>query len=99
MIDTTSIPGASSMTTSLSTAPGVTVLTVAGRTLRALTFMAMLLGVRTYSQDSTASIRRAGSRLVLGRDPADDSFGALKEFRRHRTPGGGGILVDLIRSR
>jgi len=40
MIDTTSMPGANSTTTSVSTAPGVTALTVAGRTLRALNFMA-----------------------------------------------------------
>ncbi|MGC2031251.1 MAG: CsbD family protein [Steroidobacteraceae bacterium] len=39
MIDTISMPGASSIRTSVSTAPGVTRLIVAGRTLRALTFM------------------------------------------------------------
>src|ERR1700691_5482908 len=39
MIDTTSMPGANSTTTSVSTAPGVTALTVAGRTLRALNLM------------------------------------------------------------
>src|SRR5580704_11122951 len=38
MIDTISIPGANSTTTSVSTAPGVTALTVAGKTLRALSF-------------------------------------------------------------
>src|ERR1700721_340272 len=44
MIDTISIPGANSTTTSVSTAPGFTALTVAGRTLRALNFMKFLLG-------------------------------------------------------
>src|ERR1700733_12479343 len=39
MIDTISIPGANSTTTSVSTAPGVTALTVAGKMLRALNFM------------------------------------------------------------
>src|ERR1700676_2054749 len=60
MMDTTWIPGASSMTTSLSTAPGVTVLTVAGRTLRALTFMAVCSGNRDLAQDSTARHPSAG---------------------------------------
>lgn len=39
MIATTSIPGASCTMISLSTAPGVTVLTVAAKTLRALSFL------------------------------------------------------------
>jgi hypothetical protein len=39
MIDTISIPGANSTTTSVSTAPGVTAVTVAGKMLRALNFM------------------------------------------------------------
>ena len=43
MMETISKPGASSTTTSVSTAPGVTVLTVADNTLRALIFMRVFL--------------------------------------------------------
>ena len=46
------IPGADSTTTSVSTAPGFTALTVAGRTLRARNFIAFLLvGSWRYGSD------------------------------------------------